>query len=525
MAEPPLRTLAVTEAPKAAAALFFALVVVAYLVGRFAPAERRRIRSGIALLVMYVVMAGASFIADGLGQPLVADHIYSVGVLFQHCLAVLLGAVVLFHLLLTRARVEFPDIARDVSVGAAYAVAVGALLHRFGVQVSSLLASGALATLVLGLSLQATLGNVIGGLALQIDGSIREGDWVRLPDKTEGKVVSIRWRHTVIETRNWDSVVVPNAQLLSQSILILGQRGAQPVPHRMWVYFDVDYRTAPDRVIEVVEAALGSAPIPQVAADPPPNCICLALAADGHASVARYAVRYYLTDLARDDPTSSVILSRVFSALSRAEIPLGIPAASLFVEDRTEERQLRKTEREISRRADVLGGLDLFRTLTDEERHEIARKLRPAPFAAGEIITRQGAEAHWLYILARGSADVRVRTADGDEGVVASVIAPTIFGEQGLMTGERRNATVVARSEVLCLRLDKEDFREFILARPEMADEISRVLAERQVARDLAEREIDEQSSADRMSIEHGRMLVAVQRFFGLSDDAPKRKT
>ena len=52
------------------------------------------------------------------------------------------------------------------------------------------------------------------------------------------------------------------------------------------------------------------------------------------------------------------------------------------------------------------------------------------------------------------------------------------------MTGERRNATVVARSEVLCLRLDKEDFREFILARPEMADEISRVLAERQVARD-----------------------------------------
>ena len=38
-------------------------------------------------------------------------------------------------------------------------------------------------------------------------------------------------------------------------------------------------------------------------------------------------------------------------------------------------------------------------------------------------------------------------------------------------------------------------------------------------------RPIDEQSSADRMSIEHGRMLVAVQRFFGLSDDAPKRKT
>ncbi|MCC6647685.1 MAG: mechanosensitive ion channel family protein [Polyangiaceae bacterium] len=523
MQEAPLRSMVMSEAPKTALTLFFLLVLVAYLVGRFAPAERRRIRSGIALLVLYVGMAGLSLLADALGEPSAARHLFAVGVLFEHCLGVLLAAVLVFHLLLTRARVEIPDIARDVTVGAGYAVAVGALLHRFGVQVPSLLASGAVATLVLGLSLQATLGNVIGGLALQLDGSIREGDWIRLPDKTEGKVVSIRWRHTVIETRNWDSAIVPNAQLLAQNILILGQRDAAAAPHRMWVYFDVDYRTSPDRVIEVVEAALRAAPIPCVAADPPPNCVCLALAADGHASVARYAVRYYLTDLARDDPTSSVILSRVFSSLSRAEIPLGIPAAALFVEDRTEKRELRKVEREIARRAEVLAGLDLFRTLTDDERHDLARRLRVTPFAAGEIITRQGAVAHWLYVLARGSADVRVRTADGDEGVVATVVAPTIFGEQGLMTGERRNATVVASGEVLCLRLDKEDFREFILARPEMADEISRVLAERQLAHDQGARAIDEQSSADRMSIEQGRMLTAVQRFFGLSEEPTKR--
>ncbi len=524
MTEPPLRTLASAEAPKTAVALFFTLVIVAYLVGRFAPSERRRIRSGIALLVMYVALAAAAIAADRTGSPRAAEHLYSVAVLFQHCLAVLLGAVVLFHLLLSRARAQLPDIARDILVGAAYTIAGGALLHRLGVQLARLRASGALLSVVLGLSLQATLGNVIGGLALQVDGSIREGDWVRLPDKTEGKVVSIRWRHTVIETRNWDSVIVPNAQLLSHNITILGQRGAAPAPHRMWVYFDVDYRTAPDRVIEVIEASLRAAPIPDVAAEPPPNCVCLALAADGHASVARYAVRYYLTDLARDDPTSSVILSRVFSALSRAEIPLGIPAASLFVEDRSEAQQRQKDEREVGRRAEVLRGLELFGSLTDDERRELARRLRPAPFSAGEIITRQGAEAHWLYILARGSADVRVRTADGDEGRVASVIAPTIFGEHGLMTGERRNATVVATSEVLCLRLDQEDFREFILARPTIADEISRVLAEREVARELAEREIDEQSSGERISIEHNRKLLAVQRFFGLSDDGPTRK-
>ena len=30
-----------------------------------------------------------------------------------------------------------------------------------------------------------------------------------------------------------------------------------------------------------------------------------------------------------------------------------------------------------------------------------------APFAAGETITRQGAVAHWLYILVHGPAEIR----------------------------------------------------------------------------------------------------------------------
>jgi len=55
---------------------------------------------------------------------------------------------------------------------------------------------------VIGLSLQSTLGNVIGGLAFQIDDSINEGDWIELENKQQGQVKQVRWRHTVIETRD-----------------------------------------------------------------------------------------------------------------------------------------------------------------------------------------------------------------------------------------------------------------------------------------------------------------------------------
>ena len=108
---------------------------------------------------------------------------------------------------------------------------------------------------------------IVGGVALQLDHSIHEGDWLQLPDGTQGRVRAIQWRHTVVETRNWDTVIVPNASLLAQNIVILGKRSGKRLQHRMWVYFNVDFRFSPSHVIDVVRDALAAAPIEGVADD------------------------------------------------------------------------------------------------------------------------------------------------------------------------------------------------------------------------------------------------------------------
>lgn len=498
------------------------LFVTAFVVAIAAPGQRRHIRHGVLVFVLLVAVVGAR-LAVGASGGTALPYLDEASKLLARVLGVLLAGIVVFDVGLHRLRIDVVDIVRDLVMGLGYAVAVGFTLHEAGLQLSSLLASGAVVTLVLGLSLQATLGNAIGGLALQVDGSIREGDWIRLADKTEGRVVSVRWRHTVIETRNWDTVVVPNAKLLAESFLILGKRTGEPPLHRMWIYFDVDYRTSPEKVIDVVERALRAAPIDCVAAEPPPNCVCLSLSQDGHPSVARYAVRYFLTDLAKDDPTSSRVNARVYTALQRAAVPLAIPAASVFVTEENQKRKARKTEQEMTRRREMLADLPLFGTLTDEEREALAPKLHPAAFATGEVITRQGAEAHWLYILAEGEANVSVRT-DGLDTVVAHLRSPDLFGEAGLLTGEPRSATVTATCPVLCLRLDKEDFRATLTARPELATELSRVLTERKLDREAKERELDADGRKSMHDAEHGLTVRRIQRFFGLDDEAFSRR-
>src|SRR5205823_1147384 len=85
-------------------------------------------------------------------------------------------------------------------------------------------------------------------------------DLVLLSSGQQGCISAIRWRHTVVETRNWDTIIVPNSVLLGENIVILGQRQDQPVQHRMWVYFNVDFRYSPEEVIHTVDDALQSTP-------------------------------------------------------------------------------------------------------------------------------------------------------------------------------------------------------------------------------------------------------------------------
>jgi CRP-like cAMP-binding protein len=376
--------------------------------------------------------------------------------------------------------------------------------------------TSAVASGVLALGLQTTLGNVIGGVALQIDGSIDVGDWLQLPDGQQGRVVAIRWRHTVVETRNWDTIVVPNANLLAQNIVILGKRAGKPVQHRMWVYFNVDFRHAPSRVIDVVRDALCAAPIDGVAADPLPSVICYDLAKDGRDSFGYYAVRYFLTDLANDDPTSSSVRLRIYTALKRAGIPLARPARTLFVtqEEDFATQEARRKDREVR----SIERVDLFHALTTEERAFVADHLMYAPFTAGETVTKQGAVAHFLYVLAAGKVEIRRHPDHGGEAKkVATIEAPNFFGEMGLMTGEPRTADVVALTDIDCYRLDKTGLQHILEERPEVAAEFSRTLALRRVDLATALDGLDADAKRARVATEETRILDRIQEFFGLA--------
>jgi small-conductance mechanosensitive channel/CRP-like cAMP-binding protein len=500
-------------------AVAIGLVVVAALL-RLTPdinRSRVRLRRTAMLFVPYAVLAALAIGGARIGSGLWLSVVTVTADLLAILLAINLAAAAIFDIALKVLRLRAPDILHDLLVGATYVVALVWLMHRSGVNLASIVATSAVATAVIGLSLQSTLGSVIGGLALQVDDSLNEGDWIELESKVQGQVKKIRWRHTVLETRDWDTLLVPNNQLLNQTLKILGKREGEAQQRRMWVHFNVDYRTAPREVIRVVDQAL-SAPIEGVAKLPQPSTICLDLAQEHNQSSGRYATRYWLTDIARDDLTSSAVRERIHAALRRAQIPLAIPAAALFVSNDDSARVERKQRQTSVRVREGLTGIDLFKSLADDELDALAKSVKLAPFAAGELVTRQDAKANWLYVLTQGQVEIRVNLPGGDTKRVHMLSAPDFFGEMALVTGGRREASVVALTDIECLRVDRAAFRALLERRPEIAAEVAEVLAERRVALEAARENLDAESRNLRVEGERHRILSAVQNFFGLKD-------
>jgi small-conductance mechanosensitive channel/CRP-like cAMP-binding protein len=425
-----------------------------------------------------------------------------------------LTGLMIFRIVLPAFKLTPPRITEDIIVIIAYVAWFMVRLRYAGLDVSSIVATSAMITAVVAFAMQDTLGNILGGLSLQLDNSIQIGDWIKVDD-VSGKVVDIRWRSTLVETRNWETVVIPNSQLMKNKFLVLGRRTDQPVQLRRWVWFNVALTHPPAQVIKIVEDAIQETDIANIAKTPLLNCLLMEMEAKGY---ARYALRYWLTDLANDDPTDSLVRWHIVTALQRAGIKLAIEERNVMNTKENEKHDEAMHQREVQLRVKTLRKVELFSTLTDVELCALAERLRYSPFSMGNIITKQGDErSHWLYIVINGEAEVFLEVPGGGRHTVKSLGKGSFFGEMGLMTGAPRVASVIAKTDVECYRLDKEVFEDILRARPTIVDEITHILVARKAELDSALHEIDSQSIQKDVAQQQSEILSMIKRFFSLN--------
>jgi MFS family permease len=123
---------------------------------------------------------------------------------------------------------------------------------------------------------------------------------------------------------------------------------------------------------------------------------------------------------------------------------------------------------------ELLRQIPIFRPLPTATVEQLARELRPFHVTAGEEIVRQGERGDRFYIVAGGEVDVHV-----DGRPLAPLGAGESFGEIALLRDLPRTATVVARTDVDLLALERDEFIAAVTGHPESAEVANAVVASR----------------------------------------------
>ena len=122
-----------------------------------------------------------------------------------------------------------------------------------------------------------------------------------------------------------------------------------------------------------------------------------------------------------------------------------------------------------------LAGFALFEGMSEDELKHSAELFEPIRRLGGERVTRIDDFGYSLFLVLKGRVRVEI---DGEN--VAELGVGDHFGEVPLVTGKKRNATVVALETCELGKIMTWDFQELMETHPVLAERIKAVAADRE---------------------------------------------
>jgi voltage-gated potassium channel len=123
---------------------------------------------------------------------------------------------------------------------------------------------------------------------------------------------------------------------------------------------------------------------------------------------------------------------------------------------------------------DRLRAVPLFASLSEDDLVGLGAAFEQKHSSVGTHLTLEGASGYSFFVIETGTVEVE------RGGETLQTLGPgDYFGEAAILTGERRNATVTASSDVELLVLFGTEFRRLETELPAAAEQIRQKMAER----------------------------------------------
>ena len=349
----------------------------------------------------------------------------------------------------------FLDVARFALIGVGLALI---LSYIWGVRVGGLFTALGVTSVVIGLMLQNSVGQIVSGLFMLFEQPFRIDDWLDTPT-AKGRVVEVNWRAVHIQTGS-GLKIMPNSMLATTAFTNLSR---PPGTYKCAMTTKFAVEDAPDKVCAMLTRVAST--LPQLK----PGITPTTVAAGG----AEYRTAVRLTSPADAGATEATFLRWVWYAARREGLHL----------DEADD-DFSTTERVQTALRTVVGP-ELRLSLSDQQ--ALAPYARVLRYGTDEVMQYEGVVPKGMTFLIAGS--VRL-TTKGDDGAVVPVGTLTEGAFLGVTTLTRQaNPTgAYALEEVTALEIDREHLEEIVMHKPVLLQELGRLIDERQLKAQRATR-------------------------------------
>jgi small-conductance mechanosensitive channel len=347
-------------------------------------------------------------------------------------------------------RQRVPTIFRDVTRLLLIAVGLALIFsYVWGVRIGGLFTALGVTSVVVGLMLQNSVGQIVSGLFMLFEQPFRIGDWLDTP-AARGRIVEANWRAVHIQTDR-GLQITPNSVLAATSFTNLSR---PPGEHQLLITTSFSPVDPPDRVRRLLSRVAGT--LPQRKPDSTPTAVA--------AGSGEYRVTIGLKSPADDGVARSTFLRWIWYAARREGLHL----------DGADDDFSTPARVQMAMRTGLAQALRL--SLTDQQ--TLLPHAKIVRYGTDEVVQMAGEVPTAMTFLIKGCVRLTTTTEDGSV-LSLSVLEEGSFVGLTTLTRQPSLSTAYALEEVTALEIDREHMEDLVMRSPLLLQELGRIIEDR----------------------------------------------
>lgn len=346
-------------------------------------------------------------------------------------------------------RRRMPSIFIDVARFAIIAVGLAIILaYVWGANVGGLFTALGVSSIVLGLTLQNSVGQIISGLLLLFEQPFQMGDWVETTS-ARGRVVEVNWRATHINTGS-GLEIIPNSVLAGQAFVNLSRPAGG---HTITVNAKFSGSDAPDEVCALLTGVAANLPHLHPDGQPVANAV----------TSTDYTVTIPVRTPADDAVARSTFQRWLWYSARRAGLQLDGMADDFST---------------VARRADALRKIAPVLRVSSSELEAVLPHVVLTRYGADEVMQKSGEVPSAMRFIVKGRVRLTVAGKDGAIIPMTTLHEGDFIGQTAL-TREPVAGNAYAVGEVTVLRVDRDTVEQLVFRKPQLLQDLSQAIDDR----------------------------------------------